>query len=355
MRWSALPIVILAALTPACSSSGAVGVGTVTNMIPPPKVVPNSVVRINPTTLKPVQVVPVGDDPDLVIDAGGYIWVTHHILTNVGNGSSPANTGNRTVTRVDPSTGTATVVGGGLAPCGLTADPSGDVWVANCFSRKSGETPDIVRVDARTLRFKASWPVPGGHGFFRAVGYGNGSVWLSDDSDPHYNGDTVIRINPRTGAQRSIHIERPAGAFAWSAAHGDMWINNFNAGSMTRLHAKTGASSIIETDASSTDFPAVTGDTVWAGDWFAPQAVRLHITRSPKPRNIALPVHNPSAGVWNIAAGAGYVWATTPSDRALWRIDPHTDAVTRISMPYPPIGVTANASGVWITIRRVAR
>jgi hypothetical protein len=40
MRWLVLSIVILAALTPACSSSGAVGVGTVTNLVPPAKVLP---------------------------------------------------------------------------------------------------------------------------------------------------------------------------------------------------------------------------------------------------------------------------------------------------------------------------
>jgi streptogramin lyase len=346
----ALPVVILVALTPACSSSGAVGVGTVKDAVPPPNVVPNSVVRIDPKTLKPVQVVRVGGAPDLVIAAGGYIWVTHHIMGTAG-GNSPAPTGNRTLTRVNPSSGAAIVVGGGVAPCGLTADPSGDVWVANCFSRKSGGRPELVRVDARTLTFKATWPVPGGHGFFRGVGYGGGSVWLSDDSDPSYNSHTVIRINPRTGAQHSIQIERPAGAFAWSQAHRDMWINNFATGSLTRLHAKNGASGVIDTAASQPDFPAVNGNTVWAGDWSRPQVVRLQITGSPNPRTIALPVLDPSAGVWNIAAGAGSIWATTPRDRALWRIDPHTDAVTRINLPYPPIGVTAGADGVWVTVR----
>ena len=90
------------------------------------------------------------------------------------------NAGDRTLTRVDPSTGKATVVGGGLAPCGLAADPSGDVWVANCFEPGSGQTANIVRVDAKTLAFKATWPVPGGHGFYRGLAYGGGSIWVSD-------------------------------------------------------------------------------------------------------------------------------------------------------------------------------
>ena len=83
MRRVALPIAILALLAAACGSSGAVGVGNVKDLVPLPKVLPNSVVRIDPTTLKPVQVVPVGSAPDLVIAAGGFVWVTHHVLRDV--------------------------------------------------------------------------------------------------------------------------------------------------------------------------------------------------------------------------------------------------------------------------------
>ena len=352
MRWFALPIVILAALTPACSSNGAVGVGTVKDVVPPPKVVPNSVVRIDPKTLKPVQVVPVGDDPDLVVDAGGYIWVTHHMLSDQ-NGPAHIYTGDRTLTRVDPSTGTTKDVGG-VTPCGLSAGPPGSVLVAICFPRSSGEVPAIVRVDAKTLALK-SWTVPGGHGFFRGVGYGGGWVWTDGVAN---HGRSVIRINPRTGAHRSIDVRYPPGAFAWSAAHGDLWTNNSGGGGdyptgLTRLHAKTGSSSFfaINTVASHPVFPAVAGDTVWAADWYGAQVLRVAITGTRRPQSIPLPVNNRLAGVWNVAAGAGYIWATTPRDGRLWRINPHTYQVIPMRMPYLPTMVTANASGLWVTVR----
>ena len=41
---------------------------------------PNSVIRIDPTTLKAPQVAQVGDAPDIVIASGGYLWVTNNIL-----------------------------------------------------------------------------------------------------------------------------------------------------------------------------------------------------------------------------------------------------------------------------------
>jgi streptogramin lyase len=308
--------------------------------------VPNSVVRIDPKTLKPVQVVPVGDAPDLVVAAEGYIWVTHHMLSD-RNGPADIYTGDRTLTRVDPSTGKAREVGGGLSPCGLSAGPPGSVLVANCFPRSSGQTPAIVRVDAKTLELK-SWPVPGGHGFFRAVGYGGGWVWTDGTAN---HGRSVIRINPHTGAQQSIRVARGPGAFAWSAAHGDLWINNTSPGSFTRLDPKSGTSTVFATGDYAPVFPAVAGNTVWAADWDSPEVERLDISGSHSSRIIALPVNNASAGVWNVAAGAGYIWATTPRDGTLWRINPHTDAVTRIAMPYLPTMVTANASGVWVTVR----
>ena len=95
----------------------------------PPTVVPNSLVRYDPETLRPTDVIPIGPAPDLVVAAGDYVWVTHYVI----GPSAIRRAGDQVLTRVDTRTNEAVVVGGGLAPCGLTADPSGDVWVANCY------------------------------------------------------------------------------------------------------------------------------------------------------------------------------------------------------------------------------
>lgn len=318
---------------------------------PPVKVRPNSVVRIDPRTLKPIQVVPVGGAPDLVVAAGGFVWVTHYILRDVG-AASLRNAGDRTLTRVDPSTGTATVVGGGVAPCGLAADPSGDVWVANCFEPGSGRTANIVRVDARTLAFNATWPVPGGAGFYRGLVYGEGVIWVSNISGGPPRDDTVTRVDPRTGAQQAIRLDRPTSGLAWSQRSGELWVDNFTAGSLTRLHANTGATQIVDHVAANPAFPVVAGGDVWVGDWAGPSVVRVRAVGSPTRHTFRLPTDVRNAGVWNVAVGAGFVWATTPRDGTLWRIDPRTGAVTRVRMqPYLPTGVTANAGEVWVTVR----
>ena len=52
------------------------------------------------------------------------------------------------------------------------------------------------------------------------------------------------------------------------------------------------------------------------------------------------------------AAGAGAVWATTPRDGTLWRIDPKTNHATRIAIPHLPTYVTVGANGeLWLTVR----
>ena len=156
------------------------------------------------------QVVPVADAPDLVVVAGGFVWITTHVLRDVTSGAL-REAGDRTLTRVDPSTGRAVVVGGGLAPCGLTADPSGDVWVANCYPATAGPRDDVVRIDARTLNFERTWTVPGGGGFYRGLAYGGGSLWVAQIVGGDLPNDNILtQVDPRTGARHMIRLERPA-------------------------------------------------------------------------------------------------------------------------------------------------
>jgi DNA-binding SARP family transcriptional activator/streptogramin lyase len=324
------------------------------------EVVPNSLVRIDPKTLEPTDVVPIGRAPDSIVLAGGFAWVTHYVLRDTPSGDL-RNAGDRTLTRVDLTTGDSKVVGGGLAPCGMTADPSGDVWVANCFVRGSGGSANVVRVDATTLDFDAGpWPVPGGDDFYRGLAYGGGSLWLSEIVEDHCRTgspcrpdprvrETLTRIDPLTGGWQSIPLALSVAPVAWSD-YGDLWMSNFDFGSVSRLRAKTErVDETIKGLAVNPGHILVDRDTVWVADWSAPKVVRMHAIGDPKPRSIALPVKE-AAGVWNVAAGAGAVWATTPRDRRLWRIDPNTNDVTPVGLQYPPAGVAADDGGVWVTV-----
>jgi class 3 adenylate cyclase/sugar lactone lactonase YvrE len=343
----------LAAAALLAVGGAAVAVVLVSRNPAPPVILPNSLVGIDPHTLKPTKVVPIGNAPDIVVAAGGYVWVTNHVLRDTDSGAL-RNAGDRTLTRVNPSTGDAVVVGGGLAPCGMAADPSGDVWVANCYASDSGTSATVERIGAKTLAFGPTWRVPGGKGFNRGLAYGGGSLWVSGIAGtPNLsNRRTLTEVDPRTGAQRSIQLTDPATPLAWSEGYGDLWMSNFAVGSVSRLHAATGVLKTVRRVAFNPASLVVDGDSVWVSDWGGPRVVRLRAVGSSKPRSVRLrPVRDPTVGVWCVAAGAGAVWATTPRDGALWRIDPKTNDVTRITMPYLPTCVTVGGDKLWLTVR----
>jgi DNA-binding SARP family transcriptional activator/streptogramin lyase len=314
----------------------------------PLELLPNSLVRLDPETLEPSQVVRIGPRADLVAVAGGYVWITHGLLRYTDD-DYLRDAGDRTLTRVDPSTGEARVVGGGLAPCGIAADPSGDVWVANCFASATGA--NVVRVDATTLEFEATWPVPAGDGYYRGMAFGGGALWVADASGAgDFRRVNVTQLNPRTGARRSIRLARHVSALAWADGYGDLWMTNFVDKSVSRMHVATEQSKQFDSVARNPGALVVDGDAVWVGDWNAPAVMRLPADGTRRAGRISLPMTTPG-GITSVAAGAGGIWAAVPDDRAVWRIDPKTNRTTRIGLPYHPWGVAVGDDGVWAVLR----
>ena len=315
----------------------------------PLDILPTSLVRLDPKTLDPSQVVRIGARADLVVVAGGYVWITHGLLRYTDD-DYLRDAGDRTLTRVDPSTGEARVVGGGLAPCGIAADPSGDVWVANCFA--SGTGANVVRVDATTLEFEATWTVPAGDGYYRGMAYGGGALWVADASGA---GDLrrlkVTQLNPQTGERRSIRLDRHATALAWSESYGDLWMTNFADGTVSRLHVETEDSKTFDSTVENPGALVVEGDAVWVGDWNGPALLRLPAVGTGRAGRTPLPMTARPGGITSVAAGAGGIWAAVPDDRALWRIDPKTNRTTRIGLRYRPWGVAVGDDAVWAVLR----
>jgi class 3 adenylate cyclase/streptogramin lyase len=342
---------ILAGVAAVALPGAAVAAVLLSREAPPPEIVPNSVVRIDPQSLEPTQVVPVADGADFIVAAGGYMWVTHYI---VFGGDELRSAGDRTLTRVDPSTGEAVTVGGGLAPCGMTADPSGDLWVTNCFAEGGDVRSNIVRLDAKTLRFKKTWPIEsfGPESSFRLVTFGGGALWITVPGGDQPI-DRIERIDPLTGARQRFPPFGDPVFLAWSEGYGDLWTSNGGPGGVWRLDVATGEAQHIEGVAASPGVTDVDGDTVWLADIAASQLVRLNAVGSPNPRLIGLPVEKAAShafAVSVVAAGAGAVWAATPFDHAIWRIDPSTDEATRIPVPYTPFGVATDDESVWVTV-----
>jgi class 3 adenylate cyclase/streptogramin lyase len=339
---------ILAGVAAVALAAAAVAAVWLTRDPPPPEVVPNSVVRIDPDTLEPTQVVPVGEGLDFVVVAGGYVWVTQYILFG---GDELRNAGDRTLTRIDPTTGKAVTVGG-LAPCGLTPDPSGDVWVVDCSRDEAGVRWNVVRVDAETLAFEATWPLEpyGVETNLAALTFGGGALWILQSEE-------IERIDPMTGARRRFPPPGGEATFlAWSDGYGDLWSLPGGPGDVWRMNAATGEAQRVRALGVFATFPDIEGDTVWLNDISAAQIVRLNAVGPPDPRRIRLPatIQSGADAGWSggvaMVAAASAVWATTPTDHSIWRIDPSTDEVKRIDFPYRPFGVAVADDAVWVTV-----
>ena len=317
---------------------------------PPPRVVPDSLIRIDPQTLRVTQVIPLpSTQPDLAVAAGGFVWVTSHVLRDFGT-NQPEVTGNRTLVRVDPSTGAVRPVGDGLAPCGLTADPSGDVWVASCNARANRSGDSVVRVNSKTLRFESKVSMPSGKGYYQGLAYGGGSLWVGNVVGTGNPRPSLREVDPQAGRVRTFRPQLPAGDMAFADGYGDVWMTNFDYGDMTRFDATTGKLTTIDIGLINPGSVVVDGDTVWVGDWGKGQVARLRAVGAPRTRVIHLPFRQ-LEGVWDLAAGDGFIWATTPRDRTVWRINPDTDVATPIRISYLPAGVAADANDVWVTVR----
>lgn len=316
----------------------------------PPVVVPDSLVRIDPHTLRVTQVVKLASpQPDIVVAAGGFVWVTSHILRDQSS-DALRNGGDRTLTRVDPSTGKARIVGE-VSPCGLTADPSGDVWVADCYPPGTGLHDDVVRVDARTLMFTSRFDVPGGGGYYRGLAYSGGSLWVGNINGSGPTKPTLTEIDPQTRQEKTFRPELPAGAMGSADGYGDVWMTNFDYGTMTRFHAPTDSFQKLNSGALNPAYVLVDGNTVWIADWSGARVTRLHAVGAPRVRDIFLGAHTSGGGVWQLAQSARDIWAAVPRDNAVWRIDPDTDRAKRIVLPYLPTGVAADANNVWVALR----
>ncbi|HET8751486.1 MAG TPA: BTAD domain-containing putative transcriptional regulator [Gaiellaceae bacterium] len=323
---------------------------------PPLKLLPTSLVRLDPVALKPTKVIEIGPRPDLVMVSGGYVWVTHGVL-RFGSGGHTNKwgawlSGDRILERIDPSTGKKKTVGL-TAPCGMTPDTSGDPWVANCYADGSG---DVVRVDAKTTKFVSpNYPVPHSKGFIRGMVYGGRSLWVSPAfaADGHFYND-LTRVTP--GARKPVEqvtVSRPPGGLAWDKRHGDLWMTSgAGPGSATRWHVKGRGEQHVENVADLPVFPLVRGDEVWLGDWNYPALSHFSAARRDNSHSVHLDVKwGPPAGVTSVAAGFGYIWATVPDDHALFRINPKTLETKRIPLRYYPWGVAVGEHGIWVTLR----
>jgi branched-chain amino acid transport system substrate-binding protein len=247
----------------------------------------SSLAAIDPKTGRVVADYPVGNTPSVVSIGQGAAWVL--------------NADDRTVSRVDPATGSVKTFATGATPIALAAG-NGGVWVGNGVRRPDTVLPVLTSVSSldparvgsvlRTVRLPIWDP------YLPGIVVGDRTVWaISQNND-------VFRIDPQGRRDVPRRIRVPGQTIGLALAP---------------------------------------GGSVWA------VTLDGHVFRiDPRANRITFRLRLAASGLSSLAVGAGAVWASDPYDGTVWRIDPGTPTVTRtISVPTGTSQLAFGAGSLW--------
>ena len=296
---------------------------------PPPEVVTNSLVQIDPSTNEVVAVTKVGRDPDRLAVGAGAVWVV--------------NRKDRTVTRVRPD-GTVDTIGG-VPFADHVAVEGENVWVSS-FDRAS-----IARIDGRSGELVESIGIPSQHA--EGLTVGGGFLWVTNPATERGVGtETVSGIDLRS---REVVSTIRVGTTPIFTTFGDgaVWVSNYDADTVSVV--RPGSAEAETIDACDGPLGIATGfGSLWVVCYWSSELVRI----DERTRDVV--AHVPlGPGPLDVSTGAGSVWATSRESNEVARIDPRTNGVIeRIHWDDPaasPQSVVATDGTVLVTVNACAR
>jgi streptogramin lyase len=173
-------------------------------------------------------------------------------------------------------------------------------------------------------------------------------VWVARD----YAGE-IDRVDPRTNrvVKRIAVAPRPGGL---ATGGGYVWAFHFQAPTVTRLDARTGAKRVFAVPGASGTGIAYADGAVWLLTENPSALVELDaVTGRVKARVAIAPAGPPKHAVidtWWVAAGGGSLWLGEPNTDRVTRVDAST-AKVRASIPVPvstPFGVVFFHGAAWV-------
>ena len=229
------------------------------------------------------------------IQIAARISVPRAVRVAFGEGSIwVSNPAERTITRMDPGTGS--VIG---SPLGLDFEPreitygEGALWVCSAdrshLARIDPLTNELIaEVDLRSLQIPDD--------VYLLLAAGEGAVWLTDQRQ-------VIQVDPQTN--QLVGQPLPAGEEVITVAlgHGTLWAGSHDDGLITRVEAETHRVVATIEAGFSVHGLAVSDASAWVLDEHGYAVVRI----DPQSNRLQERVPIDFVGS-NLAAGAGSVW-----------------------------------------------
>jgi DNA-binding SARP family transcriptional activator/DNA-binding beta-propeller fold protein YncE len=283
-----------------------------------PRILPNSLVQLNPRTGKPILVKQVGSYPGEIAITPTAIWTP--------------NDGSADVSRYDLRTHTVATRSVGYGrPYSIVFDRVGDAFISNATTNDAPQKQSVVvKLDAGPGGTSAGpifnsrfvpihIPLP----YAGEEAIGGGDLWVIVGEHGPIPGDNrVAVVDLRTDHVSVLHLHESATTIAF--AYGAAWIGTYGA-----------------------SIPPYRDDS------------ELEVFRpgETKPTRIVLQPHGANWGPTWIGASGGVLWALTCSPRCglsnpvitLMKIDPQTLKILsrRDLSASPPGSVTVGAGGIW--------
>jgi branched-chain amino acid transport system substrate-binding protein len=313
----------------------AIAVGVAITRPSEPKAVGNAVAAIEAVHGDVSSYTATGTTPSNVVIGGGSVWVL--------------NADDRTISQIDPTTRriVKTFATGGR-PTDL-AFGDGSLWVGNGSVAANGLasqvfTSSVARIDPETYKLITTVPLPYDHKetpqaytspISRLAAYRE-SVWaISPDLS------SVFRIDTRTNrVDDRVPIEF---ANAIAAGKEGVWVAR-NASDVTRIDPRTGRiGQTISVPAGGFAGIAVGDGSVWAASPDDGTVWRIEPGLHPTTRTISV-----GSGVTFVAFADGAVWTANFIQETVSRIDPRTNTVdSSTPIAGTPLGIAVDRELVW--------
>jgi class 3 adenylate cyclase len=317
---AALGAVTLAAVAAALLLGG--GDGT-------PRVVPESLVKVDLESDKVVDVVPVGRIPREIEMVGRYVFV--------------ASGGDGTLTRVDTRTDAVVSSGKFDASDGLAAEGTKRVWVASVPRRQVtlvDATLPLVEPEERTSSPRVLLPrdTTG-----TSLTVGGDSLWIAMQA-----GGGVVerwRLDP-LGRRRTYRLDPLDYALNVTFGVGAAWIAlGAPADALLRIDARSGRARRVPVGR----FPV--GVAVGFGSVWVVLSAEDRVRRIDPVTGRTLQVIAVGHMPLGIAVGEGSVWVTNHCDGTLSRVDPATSrVVSTIELGYHPQWLAVGGGFAWVGV-----
>jgi hypothetical protein len=264
--------------------------------------------------------------PNALTIAAGNVWALSYregaiVLRNAGTGKPDG--------RLNVGAGGSSLAAGFAS-----------VWVAK------NSTSTVLRINAKTHRrvpggaIEVAWP-----GRNSVVATGARAVWVGvrNHSLKDRSAESVVRIDPSTGEQQLIRIERGVQDLAVGA--GAVWVTNRFTSTVTRIRTSSGRQDVVRVGRTPKGI-AVGEGAVWVASAGDDEITRIN-PRSLQTRHIPL-----QAIPERVTVGGGSVWTTAREAGRLIRIDARTrKVIQRIETGVRPFALdVTRGRAVWLTL-----